>query len=797
MAKTVLYFIFFLMLSINAVAQQKSLLGSISGQVRSDRDKPAEAASVRLFMLADSSVSFLTLTDRLGDFEIRDVPLGYYRLCISYVGASTLCLDSLWFRADKLIFSIDDINLKTSTSEQLKEVMVYAEKPLIESKDGHLTFNVAASASAAGASAAELLAQVPLVSKDPDGKVTLRGKEPRILIDDKPVELNLQQLQDLLESMPGSSIEKIEVMTQPPPQYAGEPGGVINIITRKGKAGKSGRVSVALGTRGERNLSANYTYRKNGLSLNITAGYNDNSFTGKGSSLRQNNYTDSSNFLSINNRNQNRSQRPMVRFSLDYEFNKKSLLNLVLQYNSQWSTNTSATRFTNLNRFTAISRISDRDVSGSTGGNSPSATFSYQYKPKPGETFKVVLNYNYSQTDNSREFNQRYYYANLQFTGVDSLQRQQIDQWVNNYTVRLFYDKMLSGKKTFLSLGSYYQQAANHVINEASYKKRPEQLLLPLPGLSNDVLFYQQVGNWRMSLRQLLGKEASLTLGTAVEQTAIFFDLLTENRKVNNRYLSWLPFANLNKSWKDKLSLTLSYRRTLNRPGMGQLNPTIDFSDPYNVRFGNPFLGASGAHNFDLVLSRTRRGYFLNLGLGYNIVEDIFSPVRTLLEGGKTQVTWDNISGRKEIEFSSWNGINLSKKFKLNLNASWTLQRYSAYDIAVRKFRNGASFTSSVGYTWVASDWWNANGNVNLNRFANPQGFANWTAAIQLALQRKLLQKKLLVTTTVVDPFINQQRKSFTYGPNFTLESFTLTRTQNYRLTLAYLLNGKRPLRTR
>ena len=54
----------------------------------------------------------------------------------------------------------------------------------------------------------------------------VRGKEPKILIDDKPVELNLQQLQDLLESMPGSSIEKIEVMTNPPPQYANEQGGV-------------------------------------------------------------------------------------------------------------------------------------------------------------------------------------------------------------------------------------------------------------------------------------------------------------------------------------------------------------------------------------------------------------------------------------------------------------------------------------------------------------------------------------------------------------------------------------------
>ncbi len=792
MRSFILYFLLLFILSFKILAQNQPPLGTLSGQVLTQQGKPMEGASVSLFLLADNKISFATISDRQGDFLLSSIPLGYYRLCISYVGLRRYCLDSLWFRVEKLDFNIDSIILKSNNSDQLKEVVVYVEKPLFESKEGGITYNVAESAAAAGASAAELLTQVPLVTRDPDGKISLRGREPRILIDDKPVELNLQQLQDLLESMPGSSIEKIEVMTQPPPQYANEQGGVINIVTKKGRVGKSGRVSLAAGTRGEANLNANFTYRKNGLALTLTAGFSDNRFTGESSSLRKNNYPDSSNFLSIGNQNQNRTRRPMARLSLDYELNKRSVITFSLQHNSQQAHNSSETRFTNLNRFSAISRVSDRTVSGTITSANPALSLSYQYKPRAGETFRVVANYNYSLTDNDREFYQRYYYATLQFTGVDSLQRQQIDQAVSTYTIRVFYDKMLANKKTFLSLGSYYQHGSHHVINEASYKKRPEQVMLPLPGLSNDLWFYQGVGNWRMSVRQLLGKEFSVTTGASLEQTTIFFDLLTENRKVSNRYMSFLPFANVNKSWKDKLSLTLSYRRTINRPGIGQLNPTVDFSDPYNVRFGNPFLAASGAHNFDLIVSRTRRSYFLNVGWGYNQIEDIFSPVRTLLEGGKTQVTWENISGRKEVEFSSWNGVNLSSRFKLNLNASVTLQRYSAYDIAVRKFRNGASFSSSVGYAWVASDVWNSNGTININRFANPQGFANWTAAIQLAVQRKFVKKKLLVTATVVDPLINQQRKNFTYGPNFSLEGFTLTRTQNYRLTVAYLLSGRK-----
>jgi hypothetical protein len=97
-------------------------------------------------------------------------------------------------------------------------VIIYAEKPLIESRDGKITFNVGESALSAGSNTSELLKNMPLVSNDANGNILLKGKEPKILIDDKPTELNAQQLADLLESLPGSSIEKIEVMTTPPPQ---------------------------------------------------------------------------------------------------------------------------------------------------------------------------------------------------------------------------------------------------------------------------------------------------------------------------------------------------------------------------------------------------------------------------------------------------------------------------------------------------------------------------------------------------------------------------------------------------
>jgi outer membrane receptor protein involved in Fe transport len=220
---------------------------------------------------------------------------------------------------------------------------------------------------------------------------------------------------------------------------------------------------------------------------------------------------------------------------------------------------------------------------------------------------------------------------------------------------------MLDNKKTFISIGSAYNRSNNHVVTDASYKKKPEGIMLPLDILSNNFWFHQTVSNLRASIKQVMKGEFSITAGTTLEKTDIFFELLKDGKEAKNNYWTLMPFANINKTWREKLSITLAYRRSINRPGIGQLNPTVDFSDPYNIRFGNEKLEASTAHNFDLVFGRTKPKYFINLGMGYNIVEDVFSTVRTLLPDGKTQVTWENISGRKEYEISTWNGITLTK----------------------------------------------------------------------------------------------------------------------------------------
>ena len=328
-----------------------------------------------------------------------------------------LTLDSIHLRQERFDFNLNDVLMKPNVNQQLEEVIVYAEKPLIQSKDGNITFNAGESALAAGSNASELLNSVPLVSKDADGKITVRGKEPKILIDDKPVELNLQQLQDLLESMPGSSIEKIEVMTNPPPQYANEQGGVINITTKKGKVGRSGRLNISGGTRGEGSMNGNFSYRKQGFALSINAGVGYNRLQGDGYSIRNNIYTDSANFFNTKNNYLNKNLRPNLRLNIDYDLNKTESINFVLQYSQNNSDNESITEYTNINRFGNIYRLSERRVVNEGDNYSPNANFSYTKKGKiAGESLKIITGGNYSINNSDRVFFQQFNLSNNFFS---------------------------------------------------------------------------------------------------------------------------------------------------------------------------------------------------------------------------------------------------------------------------------------------------------------------------------------------------------------------------------------------
>ncbi len=774
--------------SINSIkknVQQGVIIGNV---MDGESSKPIPSVTIILTNNIDSSFSRTTISTKDGAFIFGQLPYAYYNIKLSAIGYGSLKLDSIYIRAERFDFDMGDLKLNKRTT-QLDEVIIYVEKPLIENKDGKIVFNVGESALSSGSSTTELLKQTPLVNVDDDGKVLVAGKEVKILIDDKPVELNGKQLQDLLESMPGSMIDRIEVLTTPPPQYANERGGVINIVTKKGKVGVSGRVNINYGTRGAAGINASFSYRKNKFALNASGGYGNNEYRGSSYSNRQNMYVDSTNYFKTTALSESNYKRPTARLSLDYDINKRNSLNFTFLFNASNGLSNSTNEYTNLNRFSSVYKLSDRFINTAAQSNNPNFSFSYTLKAKdPREVVRIISGINFNSSDVSKDFFQQFLNPDNTQTGIDSTQIQNTNAKNHSITFRVNYDKPL-GKKLSLNLGTTYSGFVNHNALNTEFLKKPERVFVPSSVLSNDFTYHQTIYALRAAMIYTIVQDFNVTLGLQDEHTATNFDIQNSIEKYPNNYRSLLPFTTIRKKWKNDVSVTANYKRSIQRPGILELNPSIDYSDPYNRRFGNPFLRPYFSNNMDLILGKWNKNYYLNISFGYDIIKDIYSSIRTLQPDGKTDITWQNISGRKEYHINTWDGYTISKKSKINVSLGYAYNMYSVFDREVRKFRNGGSFFSTLNSSYQFSDLLNSNASLTLNRFSNPQGTIRTALSINIGAQRKFLNKKLIISVNVVDPFKQLQNRFFTYGTNFILESSNSPQTRDFRIAAAYLFS--------
>ncbi len=767
----------------SAVAQLRD--GSLEGSLRDSATRMAVGLATVSLNKYDEGLSRRSISDKTGFFSIDSLSEGKYRLVISYASYSSYVMDSILIKPDRKDLNLGEIFMVPS-AQNLETIVIYSEKPLIQSKDGNITMNVAESPISAGSNAADLLKNMPLVNADPDGKVTVRGREPRILVDEKPVDLNGMQLSDFLESMPGGMIEKIEVMTNPPAQYAQEPGGVINIVTRKGKGGLNGRFTLLAGSRGEAGANLNLNYRQKGLALSFTAGDTYNSFSGFGSSLRENYYADSSNQLKTFNEYVNISRRPNMRFNLDYDFNARNSINFVMIYNGNNFDNDGTTQYANFNDLGVNYRNSSRKILSAGDNKNPGANLSYTHKGKrPGEQLRIQLGWNKSWQDNARYFRQTFFDSKGDPYLEDSLQSQLVNNKNTGLNIRGGYDFPINKGKTVFSAGGAYFFQQSHVLQNTYYEDaNGNDVFVDI--LSNDLGFTQGVSNLRASVKQKFNKTISLNTGITWEATDIRFDLYKQGSKVSNKYVNWLPFGGLYYNLENGRNASFVYRRTIRRPGIRELNPSIDYTDPYNLRSGNPFLEPTFEDNFDLTLGKTTNKFYANLGLGFNLVNNIFASLRTLIDEGKTMTTWYNIDTKKEYEISAWAGYTIVKGLRVNGSAGYVYNQYGAADILQYRYRNGGSVNGKLNLSYALKDIWSFTGNVNYNRFANPQGTVRSTVAMNIGIQKKFYKKKLIATFNMIDPIIQQTFQNTTTGTNFMVFSEGTTETRNFRLTLTY-----------
>ena len=209
-------------------AQNAGKLKVTGKVVDAQNGSPLAYASIRLFKMADSAFVSGAITDETGTFLI-DIEEGSYYSLTEFIGYKSQKTSGITVAQSNSPLKIGEVKLMAS-AKTLDEVTVQAEKSTMELALDKKIFNVGKDLANAGGTGVDILTNIPSVAVDVDGNVSLRGSNNvRILIDGKPSGLVSLKGGSGLQSLQGSMIERVEIITNPSARYEAEGmGGIIN-----------------------------------------------------------------------------------------------------------------------------------------------------------------------------------------------------------------------------------------------------------------------------------------------------------------------------------------------------------------------------------------------------------------------------------------------------------------------------------------------------------------------------------------------------------------------------------------
>lgn len=225
-----LFLMLALLFSAIIYAQENSNLSyTISGKVVDANTKqPLEYAAIVFKKIDSDDIKFGGITNQRGHFSI-EVKKGVYNTTVEFVSYKTI---NLHLSEITTSFNVGTIELSIDT-EYLEEIEINGTINTLSIQQNKQVYNVGKDLSQTGASATQILTNIPSVSVGSDGDLTIRGQgNVTVLIDGKISSLSKA---DALQSLPAASIEKIEVISNPGASYRASATGIINIILKKGK----------------------------------------------------------------------------------------------------------------------------------------------------------------------------------------------------------------------------------------------------------------------------------------------------------------------------------------------------------------------------------------------------------------------------------------------------------------------------------------------------------------------------------------------------------------------------------
>ncbi len=576
--------------SIFALAQRGSGRGGghrpstgIAGKVIDDvSGEPIQYANI---MLHDSNTETAitgTITDERGRFRINPVKPGNYFVTIKFMGYEKLTIDSLTITMATPMALLGQVSLVPATVSG-ESVVVERERTTMEYKIDKKVINVGQDITSSSGTAVEVLENVPSIQVDIEGNVELRGSSNfTVLIDNRP---SILDGNEALQTIPASTIDNIEIITNPSAAYDPDGvSGIINIITKKSKLeGISGLANLNAGTLGQLGGDFLINYRNHKYTAYVSAGYNIRAFEGQDTSMSQTTIGDT--IYSVGQLGDRRFEHGgyRLRTGIDFNLSDKDVLGVKLSYGSRGFSMSSENAFVEFTSYEITPYRSTSEATFDRGGAYYDFGGNYEHQFN-GPTHRVSIEGSYSIRKSDEES------TTEQFDIAGNQTRGSITTENGPTTRRRLEVKYEQPFANDGKLEAGYQFRSGFSTDENGLKDWDSTTTeyVTVNTFDFDTEYQRNIQSLFSVMSTNIGK-LGIQGGFRAEYTFRNIAIIDSTDFEIDRW-DYFPTIHLSYNITPTQKFMTSYSRRIRRPRGWFLEPFETWTDAYNVRTGNPGL---------------------------------------------------------------------------------------------------------------------------------------------------------------------------------------------------------------
>ncbi|MBN1632629.1 MAG: TonB-dependent receptor [Ignavibacteria bacterium] len=785
----VLFFLVFFLYT-NLYSQPRTIKGIISGKViDKSADLPLESATIQVINIIGDEFVNGGASDSRGEFRITNIPAGTYNIKISYIGYNTSILKGIIVNRSNTNVNIGNIVMELS-SEVTEEIEVTTEAPVMKMEFEKKVYELKQSIVSESGSAIDVLKNVPSVTVDNDGNISIRGSESiKIFIDGKPSGLFGSDNTTILEQIPSNSIEKIEIINNPSAKYEAEGmAGILNIILKKNVdlIGYNGSISVNAGTEDKYNTTLGISLRKD--NFGISANYSFRSFRmpGTGDGLRTNFFSDSLRTLYQFEEHNRKMQSHFASLGFDYDINDRNNLNLGLNINFRNRKRSEYTDYDYFNVNNILVQNLDNRSSENDDGFNIEGTLSHQLKfNEKNRLLTTSLNYSLNNSDEIIDRSKQKYNTSGNPSENPLLSKDLFDEKYKFATFQSDYTHPLNGNSKFETGIKFNYQNINITSDYQNFDYNSLSWISDI--LKNDDYKYNQYIGAAYGSYAIKIKDFGIQAGLRMEYTNTDFTLSNTSDYYKNDYIDFFPSLNLTQKIGNSNELGLNYSRRINRPRARFLNPFVDYSDPLNLRSGNPELQPEYINAFELNYIKYFSSTSITSSVFFRNATDVINRFRRIDSSGISITTFENIARANsygvELILQSaftkwWNNMASFSYFSTDLKGNDGIQEIT---------NSSSSWTGKIMSNIALPDIVNIQ--LAYNYFGKRvmlQGSIEPLHSLDIAFRKDFFNKRLSISLNIRDVLKTMKFEIETNGTGFT-SSFNHNRNSRIVfLTLTY-----------